>query len=363
MGIADLLGGFGGASLGGTSALPFGLAGKEFGLNSGGALGKLLGMPDIFEPSRQTTPGINPEAQQSSTAPATHWEIGKEFDGIASDGKPVSRPFHSTIPGPARLAMDGANPAKEDSGFSKFLGKLGDALLVGSGAQPIYAPRQERKRLGNAVAAFLGGDEAFANLARISPEFALEARSSQQDHLDGNLELGGKARDQAYQHLGGAYDQTSYDRARGALANMLSPYGIDIAQLGLPQTFSEEALAELRNRGAKPKDQLAEARHSRRLDWDIEDDRIDNDRMQENTRSLIDTRDRRAEEYERHNRQGESNQRRGQDMTDRRARARGSGKKPSTKLPIVASPEEAMKLPSGTRFRVGSANGPVKVRP
>lgn len=62
-----------------------------------------------------------------------------------------------------QLPMQG----KKDSGIRSFLGNLGDALLIGSGANPIYKPSVEKREMGEAVAQYLGN---------ISPELADIAR-------------------------------------------------------------------------------------------------------------------------------------------------------------------------------------------
>lgn len=59
-------------------------------------------------------------------------------------------------------------------GVRHFLGVLGDALLVGSGADPIYGPSVERAEMGEALAGYLGTtDAALADIMRRDPATGL----------------------------------------------------------------------------------------------------------------------------------------------------------------------------------------------
>jgi len=130
-------------------------------------------------------------------------------------------------------------------------------------------------------------------------------------------------------------------------------------------------VAEIRLRGTSPANQLSEQRLNRRLDWDIEDDRYDNERADRNAESLIRTRDDRVNIYRDNSRASNARADRNTQSLittrNQRAAAAGSGGKgkggggANASLPLVRTPAEAMKLPKGTRFR--TPDGQVKVRP
>ena len=58
--------------------------------------------------------------------------------------------------------------------FSNVLGAIGDALLVHSGRNPVYAPAQQRRRSGEALANYLGNlDPGLAELISTDPELGM----------------------------------------------------------------------------------------------------------------------------------------------------------------------------------------------
>lgn len=72
---------------------------------------------------------------------------------------------------------------KKRGGVRDLLGKLGDALLVGAGGEPIYSKRLEREQLGEDLAAYLGVDDPrLAALVREHPEtFATMFNAQRED--------------------------------------------------------------------------------------------------------------------------------------------------------------------------------------
>lgn len=60
-------------------------------------------------------------------------------------------------------------------GIGNVLGSLGDALLVSNGMQPMYAPRQRAKKIGAALANYLGNMEpGMADIFQSDPSTGLE---------------------------------------------------------------------------------------------------------------------------------------------------------------------------------------------
>lgn len=95
------------------------------------------------------------------------------------EGTNVSHPygiprFEQAAP-PAPAPQAAAMPTRpKRKGLRNFLGTLGDALLTGAGADPIYQPQQEREALGEALAQFVGAaDPTLAAVMRDNPEMGL----------------------------------------------------------------------------------------------------------------------------------------------------------------------------------------------
>jgi hypothetical protein len=82
-----------------------------------------------------------------------------------------------------QIAQQSAGPRVfGSSGLANFLGRLGDALLVGTGHDPIYAPmlkdreaESRKQHLGTALANYLGdSDSALAEIFRADPEVGID---------------------------------------------------------------------------------------------------------------------------------------------------------------------------------------------
>ncbi|MXO85243.1 hypothetical protein GRI38_04295 [Altererythrobacter aurantiacus] len=162
--------------------------------------------------------------------------------------------------------------------------------------------------------------DPWAEYVKYDPEGAIDFRASTAEWQQKQLETASDLNEQSMQLLGGVHDQPSYNRARAMAYRLYSQYGIDPAQLQLPDQYSPELVRELQMQGMETRKQLQTVLDERKLDWDIEDDQIDNERMDRNTDSLIDTREERLDEYRRANRVREATTRRGQDLTDTRVR-------------------------------------------
>lgn len=255
------------------------------------------------------------------------------------------------------------------SGVREVAGRLGDALLDANDMRPIYAPRQEEHRqrqVGEALAQFLGPD--FAEIARLDPNLAMEARNKDQKYRADDLDMIGETENRLMQLLGATQSQEQYDAALQRARNIYGArFGLNLDDLGLPTQWSPQTAAMFRNQGATPAQQLAGVNRERRLDWDIEDDVTDNERADRNLDDQIGHRAGQRESLERY-RQGRLGvTKRGQDLTDSRQRDRGppagarSPASASGNLPLIRTPAEASRLPRGTRFR--TPDGKVKVVP
>lgn len=196
-------------------------------------------------------------------------------------------------------------------------------------------------------------DRAFLAMFKRNPLKALEIQSKLRDNFIDRIKDEREFYGLAVQELSSMADEAGWQRALQRLAPMTQALGTDLLSVVPPTYPGPEVVQQLMERALPIKEQLDLFLREANIE-------ADNERADRNTDSLIETREGRLSEYQRANRAREGNQRRGQDMTDKRVRS-GAGRG-GDRLPEVSSPAEAMKLPSGTKFRIKGTNQ-VKVRP
>lgn len=83
--------------------------------------------------------------------------------------------LHGTAIGQSTMRAPVAQQPRRHGGVRDFLGKLGDALLIGSGGEPLYAKHKAQQQLGEHLAAYLGStDEALAQILRDDPATGID---------------------------------------------------------------------------------------------------------------------------------------------------------------------------------------------
>lgn len=117
--------------------------------------------------------------------------------------------------------------------------------------------------------------------------------------------------------LSGVNDQASYDLAKKRAQALYGRYGFDVNDFNLPDEYSPELVANLRNEAMDTRNQLIQAQRQQKLDADISDDEADNDRADRNTASIIADRQARRAETQRYHNQRDTTTRRGQDFRTR----------------------------------------------
>lgn len=200
-------------------------------------------------------------------------------------------------------------------------------------------------------------DQAFLRMLQRDPLQALKIQSALRDNFLGQAEAESKLYGLAIEELSRATDPATWQAARGRVMADADALGLDAASAVPVDYPGPDGVKELMARAMPIKDQLDLMLRTANVE-------ADNARADRTATSLIDTRKGRLAEYRRHNLANEGNARRGQDIRARSAgggRGRGSGGGGASDLPVMSSPAEAMKLPSGTRFR--TPDGMVKVRP
>lgn len=221
-------------------------------------------------------------------------------------------------------------------------------------------------------------DRAFLRMWEADPVKAMEIDSKMRDQAVGRLKVANQAYGFAIQNLANVTDESSYQAVRNGFIKQLEPLGIDVAAQ-VPERYpGPDGVRSLLMRAVDAKDQIAALDRRDKLTADIADDAADNDRADRNTDSMIGSRNASTSQgWERVGIQREGMQRtdargrrgqdiasgdrrRGQDITssDRRYATdnRGSG----GKVVSVRTPDEARKLPVGTKFR--TPDGKMKVR-
>jgi len=214
------------------------------------------------------------------------------------------------------------------------IGKIGDIMAAVGGRSPLYAPftkvKQAEKddlQFVNALGQWTQNPDDMVKFGQmlITPERAKDAFAMQTSFAkqrDNDLDRIGKADEYIMRVLGAAHDQPSYDRAKSIAARLYGRFGLDLSDLGLPDTYSDDLPDVFRMQGATPSQQLMADNRNRRLDWDMEDDTIDNARADRGLDDLINHRGEQRASLDRYRQQRIATTQRGQDMADRRQRAR-----------------------------------------
>lgn len=134
---------------------------------------------------------------------------------------------------------------------------------------------------------------AYERLVRADPETALEAGTAEAQMTRAQFEMAKEINDFAMQQLAGVSDQASYDAARSRVRGLWEQYGIDPAAIDqLPAQWSPEVQRQLQLQGMDTNEQLARIFQERRLEWDIEDDEIDNQALEDFRSETIRVRER-----------------------------------------------------------------------
>lgn len=203
-------------------------------------------------------------------------------------------------------------------------------------------------------------DAAFLQMVRRDPIQALKIQSAMRDSFVERLDLEREYYAAAVEELSRVTDDAGWQSALQRVLPMAEAVGVNLDSV--PRTYpGPEVVADLLQRSLGAKDQADLLMREANME-------ADNLRADRNTDSLIETREQQVERQRAFDEGRLDNQRRGQDLTDRRQRdrppprsnrrtpARSAGA--NDDLPLVRTPAEARRLPKGTRFR--TPDGAVK---
>lgn len=199
-------------------------------------------------------------------------------------------------------------------------------------------------------------DHKFMRLVRLDPKAALQIDSSLRDNMVKRLNQEHQFMDFSASALAGVNDEVSYQAAIAEADRRMPEANV---RAHVPANYpGPEAINDLRMRSLDAKEQIGALLSASNV-------AADNARADRNTDSLIATREGQMAETRRYHNQMDGTRRRGQDIsatTTRRGQdMRGSGSTGRARLPTVSTPDEAMKLAPGTKFR--TPDGTVRVRP
>ena len=185
-------------------------------------------------------------------------------------------------------------------------------------------------------------DKAFLRMVQRDPIKALKIQSTLRDNFVDRIKGEREFYGLAVEALSTVQDDAGWQAALQRLAPMSQALGADLTAT-VPLNYpGPEAVNQLLERAMPVKQQLDHFAKMANIE-------ADNARADRNTDSMIEVREGRLDEYERANRAREGNARRGQDMTDKRARSRGGSKRP--KVVAVKTPADAERLAPGTLYK------------
>lgn len=291
------------------------------------------------------------------------------FGLIPSGGAQIGTGMANSILGPRPTAAPTANVARPKSlslpdllgikgGARDAIGHIGDALLIGTGNDPIYGPRVKQERVAEAMKGFDQDPQgAIERLGEIDPEYAMKVASDfatqqqkqaeeQRAALKGEIDRTNQADAMRARLLQGATPET-YGAMRDRIINMGTKLGQNWASQ-LPPAYDEATIGNLINQGMSP------------------DAYVDNKRADRNTESQIQRREAQTSYDEqrlgmqeddmdskinRRNVQNRNDSRRveiAQQRADNPPAARGQ--RASKKAPAISGSLPASKVPSNARL-------------
>lgn len=101
--------------------------------------------------------------------------FGQPGDFSATFPDQPRQPWDERMPEPRAAMPQMPQPKSRGNGLLNVLGVIGDALLVHSGRAPIYGPRMQQRRMGEALGNYLGKlDPGLAEIIAQNPEVGFQ---------------------------------------------------------------------------------------------------------------------------------------------------------------------------------------------
>lgn len=161
-------------------------------------------------------------------------------------------------------------------------------------------------------------DHAFLKMLKSDPVQALKIQSTLRENFVDRLKGEHDFYGMAVEELGRVTDETGWQAGLQRLRPLAQALGSDLSTV--PATYpGPEGVKQLMESALPTKERLDYLMRAANTD-------VDNERADRNTDSMIETREQRVGEYRRNNRERTANQRRGQDLTDKRV-STGAGRR------------------------------------
>jgi hypothetical protein len=198
------------------------------------------------------------------------------------------------------------------------VGGLASLAGMGTGSPPsepvIAGPEGSAPvQTGPATAPQAAAPNPWADYVRLDPEGAIDFRASTADWQKESFDIARDLNAGVMQILGSVHDQASFVRAKNKARALYGRHGLNLDDFDLPAEYSPELIRSLQMEGMETSQQLDAIRRERETEWNIEDDRLDNERMDEREADLASDREARRDQTGRIAERRDATTRRGQD--------------------------------------------------
>jgi hypothetical protein len=213
------------------------------------------------------------------------------------------------------LSQSPGMPGQAPQGVGGLASLAGTGGDQGGGMSPGGVPNnmQVRPESGPATAPQAAAPNPWADYVRLDPEGAIDFRASTADWQKESFDIARDLNAGVMQILGSVHDQASFVRAKNKARALYGRHGLNLDDFDLPAEYSPELIRSLQMEGMETSQQLDAIRRERETEWNIEDDRLDNERMDEREADLASDREARRNQTGRIAERRDATTRRGQD--------------------------------------------------
>ena len=171
---------------------------------------------------------------------------------------------------------------------------LSDLVLAGPAPKGVPAGSRPLSMIGRPdaqpQAQAPSGDamsSAWERYARADPGGAIDYSKHLASLDKSQFEMTQHLSNEGFKIIAGVHDQASYDQAKQRAVALYGQYGMNLEHLNLPDQYTPELGRDLQMQAMNTHSQVEVAARQKKLEWDEEDDRLDNSRADRNTDSLI----------------------------------------------------------------------------
>ena len=193
---------------------------------------------------------------------------------------------------PTATLLGGSSPAGAPPQQNALAGSQQNALTAPSArTQQMIPPGfQDTDPNSPPQAPQEAGRSAWERAVRADPSGSVQLRQRMAQMTDQEVQAYSSINARAIQELHGARDQESWEAGLARMEQTFARFGLGAPEL--PREFSPEVRDNAIRTTLQAKDLLADERADRRLEWDIEDDQIDNEALADYRSEAIRVRER-----------------------------------------------------------------------